>query len=147
MKLKSLLVLLVGIAFLAAPAFAAEKELGEQTGTVTIEFTSISAGVSVDWGSGILKFKGKEYPFSIKGIKGGISLGASKLKATGEVYNLKKVDDFDTVYTILETGAAMTGPATGLQFENRQGVIIRLKAEEKGLRVSGALGQIKISFK
>lgn len=37
-------------------------------GTVTIESKQIAAGVGITWGDGTLKFGGKEYKFTVRGL-------------------------------------------------------------------------------
>ena len=40
----------------------------EPSATVSIESTSVAIGIGFKWGDGVLKFKGKEYKFSVKGL-------------------------------------------------------------------------------
>jgi hypothetical protein len=69
----------------ATTAVAAEK--ATPSGKVTIQSTSIAAGIGVTWGDGKLTFKGKEYPFSVDGLTL-VDWGISKASANGDVYNL-----------------------------------------------------------
>ena len=54
---------------------------------------SAAAGVGVTWGSGTLRFEGKDYPFKLQGF-GVADIGGSSIQGTGDVYNLKRVEDF-----------------------------------------------------
>ena len=55
----------------ATTAVAAEK--ATPSGKVTIESTSIAAGIGVSWGDGKLTFKGKTYPvLHRRSIAGGL---------------------------------------------------------------------------
>ncbi len=56
-------------------------------GFVSIELKHIGAGVGVEWGKGLLNYKGKQYTFKVKGLQLGTA-GISKVTARGEVYNL-----------------------------------------------------------
>ena len=69
----------------ATTAVAAQK--ATPSGKVTLESTSIAAGIGVSWGDGKLTFKGKTYPFSIDGLSL-VDWGISKAQANGDVYNL-----------------------------------------------------------
>src|SRR5262249_1025849 len=69
----------------ATTAVAAEK--ATPSGKVTIQSTSIAAGIGVTWGDGKLTFKGKDYPFSVDGLTL-VDWGISKAQANGDVYNL-----------------------------------------------------------
>ena len=69
------------LAFMAtAGGFAAEPDA-----TVKITGKSIAAGVGYSWGSGVLTYKGKEYPFTVTGISAGdIGSPASNFRATSQ---------------------------------------------------------------
>jgi len=145
MKLRTILVILISIFFVATPALAAEQT---PSGTVKIESTSVAAGVGVQWGDGMLTFEGKDYKFSVKGLNAGIALGIAKIKAEGEVFNLKKVSDLSGTYTALESGVAIVkGFPSGLTLESTKGVVINLKSEEKGIRLNATLGGVRIKLK
>ncbi|MBL8541248.1 MAG: hypothetical protein JNK68_12875 [Betaproteobacteria bacterium] len=64
-------------------------------GTVTMTET-VAAGVT--GGSGSLTFQGRTYPFVLIGSVVGPG-GASKLSASGEVYKLNKLSDFEGLYS------------------------------------------------
>ncbi|HZM87325.1 MAG TPA: hypothetical protein VFF31_12435, partial [Blastocatellia bacterium] len=75
----------------ASTAVAAEK--ATPSGKVSLESTSIAAGIGVSWGDGKLSFKGKDYPFSVEGLSL-VDWGISKANATGDVYNLTDASKF-----------------------------------------------------
>ena len=72
---------------MAAVTTAVAAEKATPSGKVTMQSTSIAAGIGVTWGDGKLTFKGKEYPFSIDGLTL-VDWGISKASAEGDVYNL-----------------------------------------------------------
>lgn len=122
---------------------AADKK---PSGTVKLESTSIAVGVGVSWGDGTLTFEGKEYPFTVKGLS--ISdLGFSKVHATGEVYDLKKVSDFAGKYGVAEAGAAVGIGGTGLTMKNQNNVVIILRAVQKGVELTAGLEGLEIKMK
>ena len=69
---------LVGVSGLA---MAADEK---PSGTATIESTSVALGVGVSWGDGKLRYKGKTYTFTVKGLSV-IDLGVAKVNARGKV--------------------------------------------------------------
>ena len=75
----SLLVLMA-----SARGFAVEPDA-----TVRMTGKSIAAGVGFSWGSGVLTYEGKEYPFSITGLSAG-DIGITSVEVSGNVFNLKK---------------------------------------------------------
>jgi len=46
--------------------------------------------------------------------------------ASGEVYHLKNLSDFDGNYVALSAGAAIAGGADAIYWENQHGVVIKL---------------------
>ncbi len=97
-------------------------------------------------GSGTLTFEGGTYSFTLIGSL--IGLGAlSTLQASGGVYKLKDVSQFSGAY-IQGTGSlAITTTATGeLWLENRNGVIMRLTAQQAGLTFSSGRYEIFIEL-
>ena len=82
-----LTVLGLGVAALFSATSIAPAQDGT-SGTVTLESTSIAIGVGVSWGDGVLEYRGKKYPFTLKGLSV-VDLGVSKVTARGVVQNLK----------------------------------------------------------
>ena len=80
-------------------AVAAEKM--SPSGKVSIESTSIAAGIGVSWGDGKLSFKGKQVSFSVDGLSL-VDFGISKASAVGDVYNLTDVSKFEGSYVAAE---------------------------------------------
>ena len=58
-------------------------------GTVSIDLTTVAAGIGATWGSGTLRFEGKTFPFSVRGLSLA-NVGVATATAVGNVYNLKK---------------------------------------------------------
>jgi hypothetical protein len=97
-------------------------------------------------GSGTLTFKGRTYPFTLIGSL--IGPGAiSSLQASGEVYKLKDVSQFSGAW-IQGTGnlAVSTLGSGELWLENRNGVVMRLSAEQAGLTFSTGRYEIFIQL-
>jgi len=88
-------------------------------------------GLGFTWGDGTLNFKGKKYKFKVSGLNL-VGLGFTTVKAKGEVYNLQDLDDFPGKYFGVEAGATLFKGTVGLLMKNTKGVVINLKAEQKG---------------
>src|SRR5262249_41393223 len=97
------------------------------TGKVTLESKSIAIGVGVNWGEGVLDYRGKKYPFSVDGLSV-VDLGISKVTARGDVKNLKKLEDFDGNYVAAGAGATVGGGASAAVLKNQNGVEMSLTA-------------------
>jgi hypothetical protein len=138
-RLASVGILMVLIA--SARSFAAGPDA-----TVKITGKSVAAGVGYSWGSGILTYNGKEYPFSITGISAG-DIGVTSVELSGNVSNLKNLDDFNGNYTSLSAGATLAGGAVAAALRNQNGVVMNLVATTRGLNFDLGVNGVKIELK
>ena len=94
-------------------------------------------------GGGKLYFHGRSYPFKLGGLGIG-GIGVSTLDATGSVYNLRRLQDFEGVYGQARIGWAAGEAGKGdMWLQNTNGVYLRLKARRQGLALSlGADGMV-----
>jgi len=117
---------------------AAVAQGQDKTPDATIEFSggSIAAGVGFSWGSGTLTYKGVKYPITVSGLSVGASAGATSVTASGSVFNLNRIEDFDGNYTAVATGATIGGGASVLTMKNQNGVVIDKVATTQGLKIS-----------
>lgn len=104
-------------------------------GLVTITLKHVGAGVGVEWGNGVLTYKGKKYTFKVKGLQVG-TVGISKVTAKGEVYNLFQLAEFPGQYAAVDASAAIIKGKERQDFKNPKGVHIVFKGTEKGLNFS-----------
>src|SRR5213080_4803767 len=79
---------------------------------------SVAAGIGFSWGSGTLTYQGKEYPVSVNGLSLG-KVGISGSSASGEVYHLKKIEDFNGHYNAGSTGLTIAGGASATAMKNQ----------------------------
>ena len=115
-------------------------------GKVTIESTSIAAGIGVSWGDGKLTFKGKTYPFSIDGLSL-VDWGISKAQATGDVYNLTDPAKLGGTYVAAEAGLTLAGGMGGMVLRNQDGVILHLRSVSQGARLQLGTSGLIIKMK
>ena len=107
-----------------------------QSGTVTIHQVQVAFIGSGSGGGGTLRFRDRSYPFKLGGLGIG-GIGVSRLDATGTVYNLNRLEDFNGVYGQARTGWAAGKSGKGeMWLENPNGVYLRLHAQRKGLALS-----------
>ena len=104
------------------------------SGKVTIDTTSIAAGIGVSWGDGKLSFQGKEHSFSIEGLTL-VDFGISKASAVGDVYNLIDLSKFEGNYVAGEAGFALAGGMGGISLRNQNGVIMHLRSVSQGAKL------------
>jgi len=140
-----LTVLGLGVASLLIATSMAPAQ-SDTKGKVTLESTSVALGVGVSWGDGILEYRGKKYPFTLKGLSV-VDLGVSKITARGDVQNLKKLGDFDGNYVLAAAGGAVGGGAGVAALKNQNGVEMALIATAKGIEFSLGQGGVEIKLK
>ena len=116
------------------------------SGKVSVESTSIAAGIGVSWGDGKLRFKGKEYPFSIEGLTL-VDVGISKASAVGDVYDLKDVSQFEGTYVAGEAGFALAGGMGGMSLRNQNGVVMHLRSVTQGAKLQLGPSGLTIKLK
>ena len=96
-------------------------------------------------GSGVLTFRGRQYPFTLIGELNG--LGAlSGIEGAGEVYDLRDVSQFAGAY-IQGAGPLAVGSLPGeIWLKNTNGVIIRLAGQQNGITVSSGRYEIFVQL-
>jgi hypothetical protein len=134
--------LVVGVLGLIATAGAKPPR---PSGTLSMATTSIALGIGVHWGTGVLTTHGQRYPFAIQGLEVG-GVGVSKVQAVGQVYNLKKVEDFSGTYVAVGADAAVGGGAGILTMRNQQGVVINLQSTQQGIKLTAGVEGITMTL-
>lgn len=137
-----------GIALVSAPALAAKDTGGPGpiNGRVTITAKAADIGIGFTWGNGVLRYKGHDYHFTVKGVDVA-AVGFSTVIGHGRVYNLKHLHDFDGTYGAAD-GEATLGHGIGGNFlKNGNGVELRIDDVTKGARLSGAAQGIELTLK
>ena len=71
--------------------------------------------------------------FKLKGLSV-VDIGVAHITATGEVYNLSKLQDFNGNYVAVAAGATVGGGASVAYLKNEHGVVIKLHSTTVGLR-------------
>jgi len=106
---------------------------------------AVGIGVGGSWGHGTLRFQGKNYPFRMRGLDVG-NVGASKVTASGDVYDLKNIADFSGTYAAAAAGAAIAGGGSGTAMKNDRGVVIRMVSTAEGVQFKLAVEGVTIEL-
>ena len=115
-------------------AATAAEEAKKPDATLELKEGSVAAGIGFTWGSGVLQYQGKAHPFKIDGLSLG-DVGISESTAKGEVYNLKKLEDFNGTYVAAEAGATAAGGGSLSAMKNQNGVTIHVKGTTQGAKI------------
>ena len=123
----------------------AEAQEEMPSGRLQYESTAFGLILGYNQGNGILTMDGKEYPFSIKGIKLA-TIGVSRIDATGVVYHLSRIDDFNGRYMMLEGSLTIALGGGNALLRNQHGVIISLQTLQKGVELTLGGGGLEITL-
>ena len=129
----------------AAPAPAPMAQQGPTDGTVTFTGGAVALGVGYQWGSGVLTYRGTQYPFRASGLSV-VDVGAARISGSGTVRNLHNVADFSGNYVSISAGATLAGGASATALRNQNGVVIEGISTSQGARLTLAPGGVNITL-
>jgi len=139
--------LLCGLVVLLAslPAYAGQTP----DGTLKITRRSVAEGIGLTWGEGVLNYQGKEYPFSFhaSGRLREVDVKTTAAELSGQVFNLKNLDDFNGNYKSVEGEQMATGGGTRATLKNPQGVVVNLVSTVAGRKFTLAREGMDIEIK
>lgn len=106
----------------------------EPDGTVKITRRSVAEAVGLSWGDGVLTYKGKDYFFSFQasGLLREIDPSISAAEVSGQVFNLKKLEDFNGNYKIVEAEGSVGGGGKLAAIKNQNGVVVNMVSTTGG---------------
>jgi hypothetical protein len=135
----------VAFCLIAGFAQAAGKSMRPDA-TLQLSSGAVAAGVGISWGQGTLSYKGKQYPVSVSGLSLG-KVGITKVRASGEVYNLKRLQDFEGNYTSATADITLAGGRSGVTMKNQNGVRVVMHAASKGVDLTIGASGVDINLK
>jgi hypothetical protein len=127
-----------------APSSPAPAPPAQPDATIHISAKSLSAGLGYSWGKGTLEYQGKTYPVSMDGLLV-LAVGFSSVDATGRVYNLKSLDDFDGKYAGVRGGGAIGEGGAGVAMQNEKGVEVRMVTDQTGVTLTLGASGVKLA--
>jgi len=130
----------------AAISFSASTPSRAETCSIRLHIVKAGFIVGVGGGSGVLHFKGHNYPLSVGGLSVG-AIGVSSYDLHGTVYHLRRVSDIEGTYSALDASATAGAGAGILDMTNGKGVEIRATSTTSGLKLSFAPSGVVINLK
>ena len=127
-----------------AGSFADAQDKKKPDATVELTEGSVAVGIGWSWGKGTLTYQGKKYPVKVEGLSVG-ELGVTRASARGEVFDLKKLADFDGTYTAGGAGATVGGGAGATIMRNQNGVVIEMTSTTQGASLKLAAQGLKLA--
>jgi hypothetical protein len=106
----------------------------EPDGTVKITRRSVAQAVGLSWGDGVLTYKGKDYVFSFKasGLLRDVEENVTAAELSGQVFNLKNLEDFNGNYKTVEPAEPVGNGAAQATIKNQNGVVVNVIATTGG---------------
>ena len=135
----------IGAVLLAICLTAGSAQAAKPDATLRLSGGAVAAGVGINWSKGTLTYKGKTYPVTVRGLDLG-KVGITKVTATGQVFGMKSLADFDGTYTTAGTDLTLAGGHSGVTLKNQNDVKVVVSATSKGidLTVGGSGVTMKI---
>jgi hypothetical protein len=143
-NVKKIAVLVLAIVVTTGFTQAARHHTGGPDATLRMSVGGFALGIGGSSGSGTLTYKGKNYPFRVSGMAIG-RVGMTNSSATGDVFNLRHLQDFNGNYTVGGAGTrgvTLGAGQTGTVMSNQAGVIIRVSSTQRGVAVNATGGSI-----
>lgn len=151
--MRQLSVSILACALLAGAAFADDSQTSPRTSTtdapdatVDISGGTLAAGVGFVWGHGDLIYQGSKHRFKLSGVSI-VDVGASRITASGVVYNLKDIGDFNGNYATVSAGVTVGGGGSAVVLRNEHGVVIKLLSTGEGLRFNLSADGVNIKLR
>jgi len=118
----------------------------EPVGTIELKGGSVAVGVGFSWASGTLTYKGKQYPITADGFDVG-DVGVTDVRATGKVYNMTSLSDFDGAYSGFSAGATLVAGGAAVAMTNQNGVHMELTSGSEGVKFTFSGGTVNFKIK
>ena len=116
-------------------------------GYVQVKLLKAGLILGAGGGSGVVTYRGRDYPFRVSGLSLGFAAGASFIRLKGWAWGIRQISDFAGTYSSVGTGGALIAGAGGIQLTNDKGVRMALHGPRAGVELAGNLGQITITLK
>jgi len=124
-----------------APAFA------QASGDVRVKFVKAGLLVGAGAGSGVLTYRGRDYPFRVSGTGFGFTAGASVGRFVGRASGIREVGDFAGRYESVGAGGALVAGFGSVHLRNDKGVTIELQGTNVGMEFAANVSEVRISLK
>jgi hypothetical protein len=132
---------------LIAAVLPATSSLAQAPGYVRVKLAKAALMVGAGGGSGVLTYRGRDYPFRVSGLSMGVTAGASINRLEGWASGIRQVSDFAGTYSSVGGGGAFVGGFGGIQLGNEKGVKIALQGPKAGMEFAANLTSVRISLK
>ncbi len=138
--------IIIAFALFAVAPFEVLAENAKPSGKIRFSATSIGFIIGAEWGKGTLTLNnGKSYNIRVRMLRVGMA-GIESVDATGTVFNLKKMSDFEGQYTSGSAGITIGGGVAGETMKNSRNVVIKLRSTQVGVAAKIAVSGVTITL-
>jgi len=118
-------------------------------GTLKITSRMVIPGIGLSWGEGVLTYNGRDYPFTFKatGLFRDVDTKIAAAELSGQVFDLKKPEDFGGNYHKVEAQTSESGSASRATMKNQNGVVVNLMSTIEGRKFNLAREGMEIELK
>ena len=118
-------------------------------GTIKVTSRMVAQGVGLSWGEGVLTYKGRDYPFTFNatGLFRDVDTKIAAAELSGQVFDLKKPEDFGGNYQKVEAQTTESGSASRATMKNQNGVVVNLMSTIEGRKFNLAREGMDIELK
>jgi len=118
-------------------------------GTIKVTSRMVAQGVGLSWGEGVLTYKGRDYPFTFQatGLFRDVDTKIAAAELSGQVFDLKKTEDFGGNYQKVEAQTSESGSASRATMKNQNGVVVNLMSTVEGRKFNLAREGMEIELK
>jgi lipid-binding SYLF domain-containing protein len=142
----SSIIRLAAITFFAL-VVPATSALAQASGNVRVKIVKAGVIVGASGGSGVLTYRGRDYPFRVSGLSMGLTAGASVSRLEGRASGIRQVSDFAGTYSAVGAAGALVGGLGGVHLRNEKGVTIALQGLTAGMEFAANLSGVRISLR
>lgn len=143
---RAFVIRLAALALLAISA-PVTPSLAQASGQVRVKIVKAGLLVGGGAGSGVLTYRGRDYPFRMTGVSLGITAGATVGRLDGWASGIRHIGDFAGTYSSVGGGAALVGGVNGVHLRNDKGVTMVLQGPKAGVEFAANLSHITISLR
>jgi hypothetical protein len=118
-------------------------------GTIKVTSRMVAQGVGLSWGEGVLTYKGRDYPFTFNatGLFRDVDTKIAAAELSGQVFDLKKPEDFGGNYQKVEAQTSESGSTSRATMKNQNGVVVNLMSTVEGRKFNLAREGMDIELK
>jgi hypothetical protein len=137
----------IAVIALSAVVLSTAPSFAQAPGYVRVKLVKAGLMLGTGGGSGVLTYRGRNYPFTVTGLSLGVAAGASVSWLKGWASGIKQVTDFAGTYSTVGGGGAFVAGLGGVRLGNERGVKIALQGSRAGMEFAANLSEVRISLK